>query len=54
MHGVRLRGWWETETDGDASQIPFVPNGIKGYTITTTTTTTATTTQNNTSSFSGA
>jgi hypothetical protein len=43
-HGVSLRGWWETETGGDASQMPFVPNGIKGYT---------TTTQNTTSSFNG-
>jgi len=44
-HGVRLRGWCETETDGNTSQIPCIPNGIKGYT---------TTTQNNTSSFNGA
>jgi hypothetical protein len=38
-HGMRLRGWQATESDGDASQMPFVPNGIKGYMTTTTTTT---------------
>jgi hypothetical protein len=39
-YGSRLRGWWPTQSDGNASQMPYVPNGIKGYTTTTTTTTT--------------
>jgi hypothetical protein len=34
--GVRLRDWRATESDGDASKMPCVPNGMKGYTITTT------------------
>jgi hypothetical protein len=37
-HGARLRGWGATESDGDASQMPYVPNGMKGSTTTTTTT----------------
>jgi len=28
---VSLRGCRATESDGDASQIPLVPNGTKGY-----------------------
>jgi hypothetical protein len=28
--GVGLRGWWATESDGDTSQMPYVPNGMKG------------------------
>ena len=31
-HGSRLRGWRATESDGDTSQMPYVPNGTKGYT----------------------
>lgn len=46
-HRVRLRGC-ETETEGDASQMPCVPNGIKGYNTTTTAT------QSTISSFNGA
>jgi hypothetical protein len=26
-HGARLRGWQVTESDGDASQMIYVPNG---------------------------
>jgi hypothetical protein len=40
-HGARLRGWRATETDEDASQMPYVPTGMKGYTTITTPTTTA-------------
>jgi len=39
-HGSRLRGWRATRSDVDASQKPYVPNGIKGYTDTAITTTT--------------
>jgi len=51
---VRLRGWRATESDGNAVQTPYVPNGKKGSNITTTaitaaavatTTTTTTTTE---------
>jgi len=31
-HAARLRGLWVTESDGDASQMPYVPNGMKGRT----------------------
>jgi hypothetical protein len=31
-HAVRLRGLRVTESDGDASQVPYVPNGMKGST----------------------
>jgi hypothetical protein len=37
-HGAKLRGWWATESDGEASQMPYVPNGMKGSTTITTTT----------------
>ena len=40
LQNVKLAG----ESDSDASHMPYVPNGTKGYTITTTTTTTITTT----------
>jgi hypothetical protein len=30
-HGVRLRGWWATDSDGDPSQMPYVPNGMNYY-----------------------
>jgi hypothetical protein len=33
---VRLRGWRATESDGDASQMPYIPNATKGYTTNTT------------------
>jgi hypothetical protein len=36
----RLAGNWVSWKFGNASQMPFVPNGMKGYTTTTTTTTT--------------
>jgi len=36
--GVRLRGSLAVESDGDASQMPCVPNGNKGYYNITTTT----------------
>jgi hypothetical protein len=36
--GVRLRSWPATESDGDASEMPYIPNGTKGSTTTTTTT----------------
>jgi len=29
-HAARLRGLRVTESDGDASQMPYVPNGMKG------------------------
>jgi hypothetical protein len=29
-HIVRLRGWWKTQSHGDASQMLYVPNGTKG------------------------
>ena len=29
-HAARWRGLRATESDGDASQIPYVPNGMKG------------------------
>jgi hypothetical protein len=35
IHGVRLRNWRATESYGDASEIPYVSNGTKGYTTTT-------------------
>jgi len=28
--GARLRGWRLVESDGDAAQMPHVPNGTKG------------------------
>ena len=43
-HGVKVRAWWATGSDRDASQIPYAPNGTRGYTTTTTSTTTTTTT----------
>jgi hypothetical protein len=47
-HGARLRGWRVTQSHGDASHTPHVPNGMKAYIIaaaaTATTTTTITTT----------
>ena len=36
----RLRIWRATQSDGNASQVPYVTNGTEGYTTTTTTTTT--------------
>jgi hypothetical protein len=45
QNGARLRGWRAAESDGDASQVSYVPNGTKGHTTTTTTTTTSTTTK---------
>jgi len=33
-HEARLRGWRATGSDENASQMPFVPNGTKGYTTT--------------------
>jgi hypothetical protein len=30
-HGVRLRGWQRTESDGGALQKPYVPNGMKEH-----------------------
>jgi hypothetical protein len=53
-HGAKLRGWWATESDGDASQMPYVPNGMKVSTTTTSTTTTTTTTTTITTSTSAA
>jgi hypothetical protein len=32
IYGARLRSWRATESDGDASQLSYVPNGTKGYT----------------------
>lgn len=37
-HRMKVRGWQATGSDRDASQIPCVPNGTRGYTTTTTTT----------------
>jgi len=34
-HGARFRGWWATQSDEDASQMPYIPNGLKGHAITT-------------------
>jgi hypothetical protein len=31
-HAARFRGLWVTESDGDASQMPYVPNEMKGRT----------------------
>ena len=31
---ARLRGWWAIGSDGNASQMPYVPNGTKGHTTT--------------------
>ena len=33
-HRARLRGWQATASDGDASQMPYVPYRTKGYTAT--------------------
>jgi hypothetical protein len=30
-HGTRLKVWWSTGSDGDASQIPYVSNGRERY-----------------------
>lgn len=35
---ARLRGWRAIEADGNASQMPYVSNGRKGYTAAVTTT----------------
>ena len=32
-HGAKLRYWREVGSDGDAAQMPHIPNGTKGYTI---------------------
>jgi hypothetical protein len=33
-HGARLRDWRAADSDGDASQMPCVPNATIGYTPT--------------------
>jgi len=36
-HRLKVIGWQATGSDREASQIPYVPNGTRGYTTTTTT-----------------